>query len=103
MRLHKVYHRFSLFHFPKPPLLLSYSPPFLSLNPSVRPPLQFISRSSSTSPAALRAKAMRFRNVVPVNALRTTAPLTAPLVLHHPPPTVKVASGWQTCLPFQRI
>ncbi|KAL0371544.1 UNVERIFIED_CONTAM: putative glutamyl endopeptidase, chloroplastic [Sesamum angustifolium] len=68
MRLHKVYHRFSLFHFPKPPLLLSYSPPFFSLTPSVRPPLQFISRSSSTSPAALRAEAMRFRNVVPVNA-----------------------------------
>ncbi|KAL0459771.1 UNVERIFIED_CONTAM: putative glutamyl endopeptidase, chloroplastic [Sesamum latifolium] len=56
------------FNSPKPPLLLSYSPHFLSLNPSIRPPLQFISRSSSSSPAALRAKAMRFRNVVPVNA-----------------------------------
>ncbi|KAK4418052.1 putative glutamyl endopeptidase, chloroplastic [Sesamum alatum] len=74
MRLHKVYHRFSLFHFPKPPLLLSFSPHFLSLKPSVPPPpLQFFRPCSSTSPPVHRAKAMRFRNVVPVNAFENDA------------------------------
>lgn len=68
MRLHKVYHRASLVHLPKQPFLLSSSlPHFLSLKPPPRPPLQFNKPYSSTSPAAVWARAMRFRSIV-INA-----------------------------------
>ncbi|KAL1558344.1 putative glutamyl endopeptidase, chloroplastic isoform X2 [Salvia divinorum] len=62
MRLHKVYHRFSIFHSPKQPLTLSH---FLSLKPPDRPPLHLIKPFSSSSPAAARARAMRLRNIAP--------------------------------------
>ncbi|KAL3648109.1 hypothetical protein CASFOL_009077 [Castilleja foliolosa] len=66
MRLHTVYNRFSLFHhLPKPPLLLSSSPHFLSLKPPLRHPLQFVKPWSSTTRAAVRTKAMGFRNIAP--------------------------------------
>ncbi|XP_057782216.1 probable glutamyl endopeptidase, chloroplastic [Salvia miltiorrhiza] len=68
MRLHKVYHRFSLFHSPKQPLIISHSPHSLSLKSPDRPPLQLIKPFSSTSPAAGRATAMRLRNIAPLHA-----------------------------------
>ncbi|CAA0824899.1 Prolyl oligopeptidase family protein [Striga hermonthica] len=67
MRIHKVYHRFSILHIPKQPLLLSSSPHFLSLKPTLRPPLKFIRPCSSFS-SVVRAGGMRFRSIAPVSA-----------------------------------
>uniref|UniRef100_A0A5B7B2U5 Probable glutamyl endopeptidase, chloroplastic n=1 Tax=Davidia involucrata TaxID=16924 RepID=A0A5B7B2U5_DAVIN len=75
MRLHKVYHRFSLLSFSPPPLLLhispkpltSSTPSSLAINPTRSLPIHIHSKIAVKSIRAMTVS--RFHNLVPINAV----------------------------------